>query len=54
MPNSARRGYDDSAGQFADAGFAVRLHRDDLDALFPGLLESVLNGARHAYPAAGG
>lgn len=32
----------------------VRLRRDDLDALFPGLLDSVLNGARHAYPAAGG
>ncbi|GAA2309407.1 MULTISPECIES: ArsR/SmtB family transcription factor [Streptomyces] len=24
----------------------VRLRRDDLDALFPGLLDSVLNGAR--------
>ncbi|MGW0819238.1 ArsR/SmtB family transcription factor [Streptomyces viridiviolaceus] len=29
----------------------VRLRRDDLDALFPGLLDSVLNGARHTRPA---
>ncbi|MFD7497326.1 ArsR/SmtB family transcription factor [Streptomyces sp. NPDC059832] len=32
----------------------VRLRRDDLDALFPGLLDSVLNGARHPRPATGG
>ncbi|MBL1102453.1 ArsR/SmtB family transcription factor [Streptomyces coffeae] len=32
----------------------VRLRRDDLDALFPGLLDSVLNGDRHPRPAAGG
>lgn len=32
----------------------VRLRRDDLDALFPGLLDSVLNGARHGRAAAGG
>ncbi|MFF5503339.1 ArsR/SmtB family transcription factor [Streptomyces roseolus] len=29
----------------------VRLRRDDLDALFPGLLDSVLNGARRTRPA---
>ncbi|WP_329124923.1 ArsR/SmtB family transcription factor [Streptomyces sp. NBC_01353] len=28
----------------------VRLRRDDLDTLFPGLLDSVLNGARRARP----
>ncbi|MGP3989185.1 ArsR/SmtB family transcription factor [Streptomyces sp. 3N207] len=32
----------------------VRIRRDDLDALFPGLLDSVLNGARHTPPAAEG
>jgi DNA-binding transcriptional ArsR family regulator len=32
----------------------VRLRRDDLDTLFPGLLDSVLNGARHTPPAAEG
>lgn len=32
----------------------VRLRRGDLDALFPGLLDSVLSGARHSRPAAGG
>ncbi|MFJ5720838.1 ArsR/SmtB family transcription factor [Streptomyces sp. NPDC093149] len=29
----------------------VRLRRDDLDTLFPGLLDSVLNGARNTHPA---
>ncbi|MCX5434607.1 metalloregulator ArsR/SmtB family transcription factor (plasmid) [Streptomyces sp. NBC_00257] len=32
----------------------VRLRRDDLDALFPGLLDSVLNGARRTHPAVEG
>ncbi|MER5323145.1 ArsR/SmtB family transcription factor [Streptosporangium roseum] len=32
----------------------VRLRRDDLDAVFPGLLDSVLNGARHLGAAARG
>ncbi len=32
----------------------VRLRRDDLDTLFPGLLDSVLNGARHPRPATEG
>ncbi|WP_030674271.1 ArsR/SmtB family transcription factor [Streptomyces sp. NRRL B-1347] len=31
----------------------VRLRHDDLNALFPGLLDSVLNGARHPRPATG-
>ncbi|MEU7022391.1 helix-turn-helix transcriptional regulator [Streptomyces sp. NPDC046203] len=29
----------------------IRLRRDDLDTLFPGLLDSVLNGARAPRPA---
>lgn len=32
----------------------VRLRRDDLDALFPGLLDSVLGGARRTHPAVEG
>ncbi|MFI8913269.1 ArsR/SmtB family transcription factor [Streptomyces sp. NPDC053513] len=35
-----------------DRSRLVRLRRDDLDALFPGLLDSVLNGARRTPPAA--
>ncbi|MFD7455796.1 MULTISPECIES: ArsR/SmtB family transcription factor [unclassified Streptomyces] len=31
----------------------VRLRRDDLDVLFPGLLDSVLNGARRTHPGRG-
>jgi DNA-binding transcriptional ArsR family regulator len=30
----------------------IRLRRDDLDTLFPGLLDSVLNGAGRQRPAA--
>ncbi|MET8747467.1 ArsR family transcriptional regulator [Streptomyces sp. NPDC004728] len=29
----------------------VRLHRGDLEALFPGLLDPVLNGVRRTHPA---
>ncbi|MEU2544043.1 hypothetical protein ABZ618_01125 [Streptomyces roseolus] len=32
----------------------VRLRRDDVDALLPGLLDSVLGGARRTRPAAEG
>ncbi|MEU9999253.1 metalloregulator ArsR/SmtB family transcription factor [Streptomyces sp. NPDC050848] len=32
----------------------VRLRSDDLDALFPGLLDSVLSGARRTRPAVEG